>query len=145
MAIVTLKNSPIKPKNPQELEGLGVSYQAETTAKFFMEKLVQDGLRYTPFEYDKVMSCFDELILGRVDVIVTDSVVALDYTTVPDSVFEITWLGEPDEFFGIVLRKGNDVLTEAVDKALDALFEDGTMRRLSLEILGVDMVSAVRQ
>src|SRR5215471_8409461 len=43
MAIVTLKNSSVKPKNPQELSGLGVSYQAETTAKFFMAKFVEEG------------------------------------------------------------------------------------------------------
>jgi polar amino acid transport system substrate-binding protein len=144
MAIVTLKNSPIKPRNPQQLAGLGVSYQAETTAKFFMAKLVEEGLVYNPFEYDKVMSCFDELLLNRVDVIVTDSVVALDYTTTPDSVFEMTWLGEPDEFFGICIKKGNDALTEAINKALDELFADGSMRRLSMDILNVDMVSAVR-
>jgi polar amino acid transport system substrate-binding protein len=145
MAIVTRKNSPFKPRNPQDLAGLGVSYQAETTAKFFMERLVGAGLRYNAFEYDKVMSCFDELRLGRVDVIVTDSVVALDYTTTPDSIFEITWLGEPDEFFGICIKKGNDALTEAVDKALDELFADGTMRRISMDILKVDMVSAARR
>ncbi|MDR0447203.1 MAG: ABC transporter substrate-binding protein [Treponema sp.] len=144
MAIVTLKNSSFKPRNPQELTGLGVSYQAETTAKFFMAKLVEDGLNYTAFEYDKVMSCFDELELGRVDVIVTDSVVALDYTTVPNSIFEITWLGEPDEFFGICIKKGNNALTNAIDKALDELFADGTMKRISERILNIDMVSSVR-
>ena len=144
ISIVTLKNSAIKPRTPQELAGLGISYQAETTSKFFMAKLVEDGLRYTPFEYDKVISCFDELELGRVDVIVTDSVVALDYTTGPDSKFEITWLGEPDEFFGICIKKGNNALTDAINKALDELFADGTMRRISMENLGVDMVSAVR-
>jgi len=145
IAIVTLKNSAVKPRSPQELNGLGVSYQAETTSKFFMAKLAEDGLKYIPFEYDKVMNCFDELLLGRVDVIVTDSVVALDYTTVPNSRFEMTWLGEPDEFFGICIKKGNDALTEAIDKALDELFEDGTMRRISMNNLNVDMVSAVRQ
>ena len=144
MSIVTRKDSSIKPRNPQELAGLGVAYQAETTAKFFMERLVADGLRYTPFEYDKVMSCFDELALGRVDVIVTDSVVALDYTTTPDAIFEITWLGEPDEFFGICIKNGNDALTDAINEALDALFADGTMLKISMENLGVDMVSAAR-
>jgi polar amino acid transport system substrate-binding protein len=145
ISIVSLKNSSMKPRNPQDLAGLGVSYQAETTSKFFMAKLVESGLKYTAFEYDKVMNCFDELSLGRVDVIVTDSVVALDYTTAPDAQFEITWLGEPDEFFGICIKKGNDALTEAIDEALDELFAEGTMRRISRDNLNVDMVSAVRQ
>ncbi|MCL2066067.1 MAG: ABC transporter substrate-binding protein [Treponema sp.] len=144
MAIVSLKNSSIKPRSPQELAGLGVAYQAETTAKFFMAKLVEEGIRYTPFEYDKVMSCFDEILLGRVDVIVTDSLVAVDYIAIPNSPYEIVWQGEADEVFGICIKRGNDALTEAIDKALDELFADGTMHRLSQEIFNVDMVSSAR-
>jgi polar amino acid transport system substrate-binding protein len=144
MAIVTRKDSPNKPHSPRELAGLSVSYQAETTAKFFMAKLVDEGLRYNQFEYDTVLGCFDELTLSRINAIVTDAVVALDYTTGPDSLFEITWLGEPDEFFGICIKKGNAALTSAIDKALDELFADGTMRRISMQNLNVDMVSAAR-
>jgi len=144
MAIVVRKDAAVKPRSPQELAGLSVSYQAETTAKFFMAKLVEGGLRYSPYEYDTVMGCFDELSLKRIDAIVTDGVVALDYTAESDSQFEITWLGEPDEFFGICIRKGNDALKAAIDKALDELFADGTMRKISMQNLNVDMVSAVR-
>ena len=145
MAIVLLKGSPLRVSNPEDLAGLGVSYQAETTAKFFMAKLVDQGLRYTPYEYDKVMNCFDELKLGRVDAIVTDSLVAVDYTALPDSPYEIVWLGDADEVFGICMKKGNNDLTAAIDKALDELFADGTMLRLSREIFNVDMVSAARR
>ena len=145
MAIVLLKGSPHKVRTPQDLAGLGVSYQAETTAKFFMAKLAEQGLRYTPYEYDKVMSCFDELKINRVDAIVTDVLVAVDYIAIPNSPFEIVWQGEADEVFGICLKKGNDALTAEIDKALDALFADGTMHRLSREIFNVDMVSAARK
>jgi polar amino acid transport system substrate-binding protein len=144
MAIVTRKDAAVKPRSPQELAGLSVSYQAETTAKFFMARLVEEGLRYNQFEYDTVMGCFDELSLGRINAIVTDSVVALDYTAGSDSKYEITWLGEPDEFFGICIKKGNNALKAAIDKALDELFADGTMRRISMQNLNVDMVSSVR-
>jgi len=144
MAIVVRKDAAVKPRTPQELSGLSVSYQAETTAKFFMAKLVEGGLRYNQYEYDTVMGCFDELGLKRIDAIVTDGVVALDYTAESDSQFEITWLGEPDEFFGICIRKGNDALKAAIDKALDELFADGTMRKISMQNLNVDMVSPVR-
>ncbi|MDR0473310.1 MAG: ABC transporter substrate-binding protein [Treponema sp.] len=145
LAIVTLKNSAVKPRSPEELNGRGVSYQEETTSKFFMEKLVQNGLTYTPYEYDKVMYCFNELELGRVDVIVTDNLVAVDYIAIPDSPFEITWQGEADEVFGICIKKGNDALTTAIDKALDELFAEGTMHKLSREIFNMDMVSSARQ
>jgi polar amino acid transport system substrate-binding protein len=146
MAMVLLKGSAIKAKTPTELTGLGVAYQEETTADFFMAKLAGEGLQFTPYEYDKVMYCFDELKLGRVDAIVTDSLVAVDYVAPADSPFEIVWQGDADEVFGICLKKGNDQLTAELNKALDALFEDGTMLKISREIFGgVDMVSAARK
>ncbi|MDR1586594.1 MAG: ABC transporter substrate-binding protein [Treponema sp.] len=146
MAMVLLKGSSITARTPAELGGLGVAYQEETTADFYMADLVAKGLQFTPYEYDKVMYCFNELKLGRVDAIVTDSLVAVDYVAPADSPFELVWQGEADEVFGICLKKGNDPLTAELDKALDALFADGTMLRISREIFGgVDMVSAARQ
>ncbi|MCL2069618.1 MAG: ABC transporter substrate-binding protein [Treponema sp.] len=145
MTIVVRKDSAFKPRNPAELQGRGVAFQAETTAQFFLEALSQQtGLRYTPFAYDRVMSCFDELRLNRVDVIVTDGVVAGDYAAPADSIFEITWQGDPDEFFGVCMRGGNDALTEAINQALIELFQDGTMQRISMQHLGIDMVTPAR-
>jgi polar amino acid transport system substrate-binding protein len=145
MAIVLMKNSLHRIQRPKDLNGLGVSYQAETTAKFFMEKLVENGLRYNQFEYDQVPRCFDELQLGRVDAIVTDLLVAVEYIARPNSPFEIVWQGNVDEVFAICLKKGNDALTQAIDKALDELYADGTLLRLSREIFNIDMVTAARK
>jgi polar amino acid transport system substrate-binding protein len=143
LAIVLPKGSSLNISSPQDLAGLGVAYQEETTSDIFMEELVAEGLVFTPYEYDKVMYCFDEILLGRVDVIVTDLLVAYDYVAPADSPFEIVWQGGEEEF-GICMKKGNDTLTEAVNKALDELFEDGTMQLISDKIFGMDLVSAVR-
>jgi len=144
LAIVMPKNSKFKVSSPQDLAGLGVAYQEETTSDDFMTGLAEKGLQFTPFEYDKVMYCFDELRLGRVDAIVTDLLVAFEYLARSDY-FEIVWQGGEEEF-GICMRKGNDALTEAINKALDELFEDGTMLRISKEIFaGMDLVSPVRR
>jgi polar amino acid transport system substrate-binding protein len=43
------------------------------------------------------------------------------------------------------MRKGNDALTDAINKALDELFADGTMKKISNDIFGMDLVSAVRK
>ncbi|MDR1400203.1 MAG: ABC transporter substrate-binding protein [Treponema sp.] len=142
--MVLLKGSTITARTPQETSGLGVSYQAETTSDIFMADLAAQGVNFTPYEYDKVMNCFDELRLGRVDVIVCDSLVAFDYTKTEDSPFEIVWEGEADETFGICLKKSNAALTAALDKALDELFADGTMQKISTDVFGRDMVSNVR-
>ncbi|MDR1900382.1 MAG: ABC transporter substrate-binding protein [Treponema sp.] len=142
MSMVLLKGSNVRAKNPEELGGLGVAYQAETTADFYMADLAAGGLKFTPYEYDKVINCFDELKLGRVDAIVTDSLVAVDYIAPADTPFELVWQGPADEKFGICLKKGNDALAAEINKALDQLFAEGTMHSLSQKIFKIDMVSA---
>ena len=143
LALVLPKNSQRTITSPMELTGLGVAYQGKTTSDFYMEQLGKEGLKFTPFEYDEVMYCFDELSLGRVDAVMTDLLVAYEYLGRSD-LFEIVWSGTAEEF-GICMRKGNDALTKAIDKVLDEFFADGTMLRISKEIFnGMDLVSAVQ-
>ncbi|MDR1148949.1 MAG: ABC transporter substrate-binding protein [Spirochaetaceae bacterium] len=143
-SIVMLKNSPNKVQKPEDLGGLRVTYQAETVSDVYVAKLIESGIKITVFEYDKVMNCFDELKLGRVDAIMCDSLVSVDYVGAPDSVFTTVWQGVSDEQFGVCLRKGNDNLTIALDMALDELFLDGSMKKLSEDIFHMDMVSGVK-
>jgi polar amino acid transport system substrate-binding protein len=90
------------------------------------------------------MYCFDELRLGRVDVIVTDLLVAYEYIAQANSPFEIVWESNDPEVFGICMKKGNNALTQATDRALEELFADGTMRRISMDVFGMDLVTAAR-
>jgi len=144
LAIVMPKNSRHVVRSPDNLAGLGVAFQEETTSDYFMDDLLKSGLKFTPYEYDKVMYCFDDLRLGRVDAIMTDLLVAYEYIARSD-VYEIVWQGGEEEF-GICMKKGNDALTQAVNKALDELFEDGTMLEISRNTFnGLDLVSAVRR
>ena len=145
LAMVLPKGSSITAKTPVELAGLDVAFQADTTSDFYMEGLAAAGLRYTPRRYEKVMYCFDELRFGRVHAIVTDLLVAYDYIAPADSPFEIVWTSDEPEVFGICMRKGNDALTEAIDKALDELFANGTMLDISNRIFGMDLVTASRK
>jgi len=144
LAIVLPKNSGRNVSSPQDLSGLVVSYQAKTTADDFMTDLARRGMWFTPRSYNEMMYCFDELRLGRVDVIVTDLLVAYEYISRPDSPFKIVWQGGEEEF-GICMKKGNDSLTRAVNNAIDVLFADGTMIQLSQKIFSMDLVSAVRK
>jgi polar amino acid transport system substrate-binding protein len=145
LAMVLLKGSTLSARTPLECGGLDVSYQSETTSDDYMRRLEEGGLAFTHRKYEKVMYCFDELRLGRVDVIVTDLLVAYDYVAAPDNPYEIVWTSTDDEKFGICMKKGNDALTEAVNAALDALFADGTMLAISNKIFGMDLVSAARR
>jgi polar amino acid transport system substrate-binding protein len=143
MVIVLSKKSPIKVSNPADIAGYRVTYQAETTADIYATRLAEQGIQFTPFEYDKVMNCFDEIKLGRVDIIVVDSLVAFEYLNRDPDLY-IAWQGNADETFGICLKKGNDALTVALNGVLDELFADGTIAAISQDIFNMDLVSSVR-
>ena len=146
LAMVLLKDTDITARSPYELEGREVAFQVATTADFFMEDLsARTGMRYSPRRYDQMIRAFDELRLGRVDVVITDLLVAFDYIAPADSPFEIVWTSDEAEVFGICLRRGNDALTDAVNKALEELFDDGTMLRISYDTFNLDMVTQARQ
>jgi polar amino acid transport system substrate-binding protein len=143
--LVVRKDSGVKPGSLDEIPGLRLTYQAETTSDTLAtEWISRTGAKVEVFEYDKVMNCFDELILNRVDVILVDSVVAADYLAKPGNPFEITAEVSNDEVFAVCLKKGNDALTAALNKALDELYADGTLQRISQDVFGTDVVSSVR-
>ena len=146
LAMVVLKNSSIAARSPEECAGLNVAFQADTTADFYMQDLEDEGLRFSPRRYEKVMHCFDELKLGRVDVILTDLPVAIDYVAPADSPFVIVWENPEPEIFGICMKKGNNALTDAINKALEELFADGTMSSICKKhLLGDDPVVKARR
>jgi polar amino acid transport system substrate-binding protein len=143
--LVVRNDSKVKPKTLQEVVGLRLTYQAETTSDTLAtEWIASNNAKIEVFEYDKVMNCFDELNLGRVDVILVDSVVAADYLAKPGNPYEITAEVSNDEVLAICLKKGNDALTDVLNKALDDLYADGTLKRISQSVFGTDVVSSVR-
>jgi len=143
MAFVAKKGSSIKIDKPEDIAGYRVSYQGDTTAQYFAEKLKKQGVKFSAFSYDKILNCFDDLKLGRVDLVVVDNIAAFDYAGKENSPFELVWLGPSDEFIGICLKKGNDALTTALNNALEELFAEGAMQELSHKIFNRDLVSAV--
>jgi polar amino acid transport system substrate-binding protein len=145
LAMVLMKDTKVTARSPEECVGLDVAYQDETTSEHYMRELESKGLKFNLREYEKVMYCFDELRLGRVDVIVTDLLVAYEYIAQANSPFEIVWESSEPEQFGICMKKGNDALTNAINEALDALFADGTMLKISNNTFGMDLVTSARR
>jgi len=144
MTIVTAKNSSVKIERPEDIKGYKAAYQGDTTAQYFAERLKKNGVSFTSFSYDKITNCFDDLALGRVDLIIADNIAAYDYAEKENSPFKIAWQGASGELIGICLKKGNNALTAAIDNALDELFKDGKMREMSLKIFNRDLVSLAR-
>jgi polar amino acid transport system substrate-binding protein len=142
-ALVTAKGSSVRIRRPEELAGHRVAYQGDTASEGYVQGLLARDLRFTSYEYEKVTNCFDDLKDGRVDAVVCDSVVAHYYDTRLDSEFEIVWEGDNTRL-GICVRRNNEALANAIDKALDALLADGTITTLSQEAFGQDIVSSAR-
>ena len=142
-AIILAKDSTLSIAKPEDLANLRVGYQAETTSDIFMTKQADAGLKFTAEEYDKVMNAYDDLKLGRCDAVVSDSLVAVSYLGKPDTVYKQVWAGTPDEYFGVCMKKGNDALTEAVNKALAEMKADGTLKNIYMKIFGMDLSSSI--
>jgi polar amino acid transport system substrate-binding protein len=126
-----MADAAVKPADPSELEGLSIAYQEETTSDDFITTYAEENaLNVEPFEYAKVMNCYDDLANGRVDAIVCDSTVASSYLGEGNE-FEQTWIQEADaEEFGVCIQKGNTALVDQVNTALDELKNDGTLDKI---------------
>jgi len=142
-SMILLKGSKVTAKTPQELAGLKVGYLTESTSDVYMTKLATAGLKFEADEYDDEMNAFADLKAGRCDAVISDSLVAADYVNKPGSPFQLVWEGPAEEYFGIACKKGNTVLRDAINKALDELASDGTLKQLSEKNFGMDIVSSL--
>jgi polar amino acid transport system substrate-binding protein len=123
------------------LNGLSVGYQDSTTSDEMMDMLISTGaVSCDVFGYDKVLNAFDDLRYGRIDCVMSDSVVSEGYVDREPDVFEIIWhqrdvAGEEPELFAVAIKKGNAKLLEAVNKALADMEKSGKLNELRGEWL----------
>ena len=144
-AIVITKGSDVKISSVEDLANKKVGYQAETTSDFFMEKKSKEaGFTFDANEYDKVMNAYDDLRFGRIDAVVSDSLVAVDYLAPSDTVFKQVWAGTPDEFFGVCVKKGNKALLDKINAAIDAMKKDGTFKKMYEQVFGMDLSDSIK-
>lgn len=122
-----------------DLEGKSVAVQMETTADYLIQEKVADGLNTDLRQYEKIINAFDELKAGRVDAVCTDSVVASFYLGDDASDYKTVWQSDTREPIIVCMKKGNDALKAEIDKAIAALFADGTMKELSEKYFGTDI------
>jgi len=145
MTIVVPRNSSInKMEKPEDIAGYKVAFQGDTTAQYFADRLKKQGIVFSSFSYDKIINCFYDLLLGRVDLIIVDNIVAYHYTEKENSDLKVIWQGSSDEYIAFCLKKGNDALTIAIDNAIDELYSDGTLLEISHKIFNRDLVSSAR-
>lgn len=92
-------------------------------------------------EYDTYSSCTEALRQGNVDAMTTDATILNGYSAQSPGNFRVVELeqdGEPftNEYYGIGLTKDDAEGTEAINTALEAMFEDGSYDQFISDNLG---------
>jgi polar amino acid transport system substrate-binding protein len=134
--LVTLKDSGIE--KAEDLTDKVLGCQMGTTGQVAAE----ENLPYTKElkKYDKIPEAIIELKNGRVDAVIMDAQVGGYYLAQDEQgdMFKVLDEMVSEEPIGIGLRQEDVELTEALNKALVELKEDGTLSELSIKWFGYD-------
>ena len=119
----------------ESLKGKNVAVQTGTTSEDKIKELNEQGYDIKMQSYESVVQCFDDLKLGRVDAVLTDSVVAAYYTNGNDG-YVNAWMSKEAEPMGLCLKKGNEDLTAIIEAAVDTLYYNGKIEELAKKNFG---------
>ncbi|WJZ02908.1 glutamate ABC transporter substrate-binding protein [Corynebacterium freiburgense] len=95
-------------------------------------------------EYDTYSSCVEALHQSKVDALTTDATILYGYAAQYGDEFEVVEMkkddGEPftNEHYGIGVAKDDQEATDAVNKALKAMYDDGSFDKFVQANLGDD-------
>ena len=90
------------------------------------------------------MNAYDDLRLKRIDAVVSDDLVAVNYLAPEDSPFKRVWGGTPDEYFGICMKNDNTVLQGKINAVLEEMKADGTLKSIYIKIFGMDLSQSIQ-
>lgn len=139
--VIVVEKGDTSIKSAEDLGGRKVGVQLETTADIAAKKQQEA----TPFEltqYDDIIQTFADLKTGRLEAIVVDYAVAIEYCSKDADKFEITTAQLTNEPIAVCMKKDTD-LKEKIDAAITKLQENGTMKEISNKWLGDDYVSDI--
>ncbi len=122
--IMVPKDSPIT--TLQELKGKKIGVQTATTGELAVQEAF--GKTYEGIKgYDDTPSAVDDLVLGRVDAVVADNAVLLEYLKLlKNDKFKV--VKDPNfapEFYGMMVKKGNTELLNKLNAGLKKIKENG--------------------
>ncbi len=126
----------------KDLKDKRVGCQEDTTANDSCDKYLKE----MPFElttYKKVIMPFADLKADKIDAIVVDEVVASYYASADPESFKIAVRGLTNEPIGVCFRKEDESLRDKVQKIIDEMKTDGTLKRFSEKWFGKDLTSNI--
>lgn len=118
-----------------------VAVQMGTTS----EEACKEFTKVTPFKdfkkYEAMTEALNELKIGRVDAVVADLVVGKYFVAKDTASYKAVMTTLPNEPIGIGCKLTNTELRDKLDKALDDMMKDGSLKTISEKWFGDDMTS----
>mgnify|MGYP000251983721 CR=1 FL=1 len=109
---------------PDTLTGRTVGAQISTTGAFAMQEMEGVTLK----EYDEIGLAFEDLVAGRIDAVVCDTPVAADFALQREEYkakLKIVGDSFTEEYYGILVQKGDTDLLAMINKGLQAVQDKG--------------------
>jgi polar amino acid transport system substrate-binding protein len=127
----------------EDLGGLNVGVQIDTTSHNSAEAVLET-VDFTLKPYNQIVQTFLELKNGRLDAIVVDSMVALEYTKNEPGIYTISSAQLSNEPIAIYFKKdSNDELMKDINAAIKTLQENGKLKELSMKWFNTDFTSNI--
>ena len=142
--VIVVKPSDNTITEGKDLKDKNVGCQVSTTANDSCKKLLET-VSFNLKTYDQVLMPFADMKAGRLDAIVVDEVVADYYVATDPQSFKVASGKLTNEPIGICFKKGNEALRDKVQKAIDDMTADGTLKNISVKWFGVDLTSNIDQ
>jgi polar amino acid transport system substrate-binding protein len=114
---------------PDTLSGHTVGAQLSTTGAFALQEMSGVTLK----EYDEIGLAFEDLVAGRIDAVVCDTPVAADFALQREEYkakLKIVGDSFTEEYYGILVQKGNSDLLSKINEGLAAVQDKGTDKTL---------------
>lgn len=132
---VVLEDSDIN--DIEALDGLKIATQTGSSGA---EACEEKGYEDVSF-YDQYPNAFQDLSIGRMDVIVVDATTATHFIAEKPGEYRLLEGRIVKEDYGIGIRKEDDVLEEKLNEALMEMMEDGSLAALSEKWFGADVIA----
>lgn len=139
--VIVVKKGVDDIKSEKDLKDKGVCVQMGTTADEACKKFNEETPFKTYKQYDKMTDALNDLKIGRVDALVSDVVVAKYFVAKDPDNYTVVNTTLPNEPIAIGCKKSNTAMAEKLDKALEEIMADGTLKKISEKWFGEDMTA----
>jgi ABC-type amino acid transport substrate-binding protein len=129
-----------KISNEKDLAGKVIAVQADTTSYEFVDKQKKAGIPIKEIKAFRIATdVFAAVKAGQAEVIVVDEPVGKYYAKQDPVTFEISGRAMAPEPIGIAFRKEDADLEKAVQKTVDDMKKDGTIKKISVTWFGGEL------